>query len=102
MAVATAQGNDGVQGSKSGLPPRKLAEGVLTIVPPNPQPEETALGPMDLDLVKAHPELAWTAPTFPENSPFYSSSAETLLEKSKGVVLRHPFSPWNLHSNQCE
>lgn len=90
MAVATAQGNDGVQGSKSGLPPRKLAEGVLTIVPPNPQPEETALGPVDLDLVKAHPELAWTAPTFPDNSPFYSSSAETLLEKSKGVVLRHP------------
>ncbi len=69
---------------------RRLAEGVLTTIAPNPQPEETSLGPIDLDLVKNHPELAWSAPDFPDNAPFFSSKAETLIEKSRGVVLRHP------------
>ncbi len=89
------QGQTNVSGglpvsSSSNPVPRKLAEGVLTIVPPNPQPEETSLGPIDLDLVKQHPELAWSAPDFPENAPFFSSGSETLLEKSRNVVLRHP------------
>ncbi len=74
----------------SNPPARRLAEGVLTTIAPNPQPEETSLGPIDLDLVKNHPELAWSAPDFPDNAPFFSSKAETLLEKSRGVVLRHP------------
>lgn len=69
---------------------RKLAPDVLTVVPPNPQPEETSLGPIDLELVRNHPELKWEAPDFPNNAPNFSSLSDTLLASSTGVVFRHP------------
>jgi hypothetical protein len=71
------------------LAPRKLVEGVMTVVPPDPNAQDTALGPYDLDLVAKHPELAWTAPDFPENKPFYASPSETLLSMSREVTFRH-------------
>ncbi len=36
------------------------------------------------------PELAWTGADFPENKPYFSPLSDTLLEKSRGVVFRHP------------
>jgi hypothetical protein len=77
-----------------GLAARKLASGVLTVVPSDQDAEDTALGPFDLDFVAKHPELAWTAPDFPENQPNFASPAETLLVQSRGVTFRHPV--WGL------
>lgn len=68
---------------------RKLAEGVLTIVSPDQDAEDTALGPYDLDFVRNHPELDWSAPDFPENKPFFASPSETLISLSKDVTFRH-------------
>jgi len=68
---------------------RKLAEGVLTIVPPDQNAEDTALGPYDLDFLRNHPEIEWAAPDFPENKPFFASPSETLVSLSKDVTFRH-------------
>ncbi len=73
-----------------GLGARKLAPGVMTVVRPSQTSQDTALGPFDLDFVSKHPELEWTAPTFPENQPFFASPAETLLAQSRAVTFRHP------------
>jgi hypothetical protein len=45
---------------------------------------------MDMEFVSKHPELAWVAPDFPNNSPNFNAQSETLLERGKGVTLRHP------------
>ncbi len=76
------------------FPSRKLVDGVLTVVSPDQNSDDTSLGPFDLDLVAQHPELAWTAPTFPDNQPFFASPTETLLELSREVTFRHPV--WGL------
>lgn len=77
-----------------GLAGRKLADGVLTVIPPDQNAEDTALGPFDLDFVAKHPELNWSAPDFPNNQPNFASPAETLLAQSKNVTFRHPV--WGL------
>lgn len=75
--------------SKSGLAPRKLVDGVMTVVGADQNSEDTALGPYDLGFVAEHPELEWTAPDFPENKPHFASPSETLLSMSREVILRH-------------
>lgn len=84
-----ASPSDSVLSSLPRAPGRKLAEGVLTVVPPDQNSEDTSLGPYDLDFVKDHPELEWTPPDFPDNKPFYASSAETLLARSRDITFRH-------------
>ena len=83
--VASAQEDPGL-----GLSARKLAAGVMTIVAPDQDAEDTALGPFDLDFVAKHPELAWAPPDFPDSEPNFASPAETLLVQSRGVTFRHP------------
>ncbi len=76
------------------LAARELAPGVLTIVEPDQNAEDTAIGPLDLDYVKKHPELEWAAPDFEGGSPHFASPSETLIEMGRGVTLRHPI--WSL------
>jgi hypothetical protein len=85
MGVFACSGNVFSQ-AESG---RKLAEGVLTVVAPDQDAEDTALGPYDLDFLRNHPELEWSAPDFPENKPFFASPSETLVSLSKDVTFRH-------------
>ena len=68
---------------------RKLADGILTVVPPDQNSEDTALGPFDLDFVSQHPELEWAPPEFPDGKPFFAAPSETLLAMSRDVTLRH-------------
>ena len=68
---------------------RKLAEGILTVVPPDQNAEDTALGPYDLDFLKDHPELEWAPPDFPENKPFFASPSESLVSLSRDITFRH-------------
>jgi hypothetical protein len=72
------------------LPSRDLAPGVLTVVAPDQNAEDTAIGPLDLDFVRKHPELAWSAPDFEGGSPNFASPSETLIEMGRNVTLRHP------------
>jgi len=90
--AAVAQGPAADSGL--GLASRKLVDGVLTVVPPDQNAADTALGPFDLDFVAKHPELNWTAPDFPNNQPNFASPAETLVAQSKNITFRHPV--WGL------
>jgi hypothetical protein len=92
VARAPAQNASPSDSLTSSLPKaegRKLADGVLTVVSPDQNSEDTALGPFDLDFVAKHPELEWTAPDFPDNKPHFASAAETLLARSRDVTFRH-------------
>ncbi len=85
---------DAVSSSGFKLPPRKLADGVMTVVPPDEDFSDTISGVFDLEFVSKNPDLAWVAPDFPDSKPFFSSPAETLLEKSKKITFRHEV--WSL------
>jgi hypothetical protein len=63
--------------------PRKLAPGVLTVIPPEPKNEETFEGPLQLPSISS---LDWT--------PNFTSKTETLGEKAQRVIIRHNI--WNL------
>jgi hypothetical protein len=66
---------------------RPLAPGVLTVIPPDSQYEETHSGPMALvEIVKGLPELDW--------QPNFEAKSRTVLERSRVVVLRRQV--WNL------
>lgn len=80
---------------KGGLGPRKLAKGVLTVVPATFDAQDTALGPYDLELLTRFPEIAWGEPNFPEGKPNFASSEETLYQLSRGVTFR-PKRVWSL------
>jgi hypothetical protein len=73
----------------SGSTTRKLAPGVMHFIQPDLRPEDTFEGPMPLDFVAAHPELAWQAPDFPDGRPLEAPQSETLIEKASNVSLRH-------------
>ena len=69
-----------VLGQSSVIPGRKLAPDALVVIEPAAEWGETAQGPVDLPIGVKNPGLAWT--------PAYSSSSQTLIEKSKQVVFR--------------
>jgi hypothetical protein len=67
--------------------PRPLAPGVLTVIPPSPEYEETYSGPIALvEIVRGMPELDWT--------PNFASKSSTVFERAKLAVLRR--TVWNL------
>lgn len=62
---------------------RPLAPGVLTVIPPDPQPEETFTGPTAIaGIVQGMPDLKWT--------PHYAPVSETVYDRAQNVVLRRP------------
>ena len=66
-----------------------FAPGVVTVIPPAPDPKETFDGPLTLQsLLDAYPEIKWDAPNFPDGSPHYDPRSRTLTEMAKQVVLR--------------
>jgi hypothetical protein len=66
---------------------RPLAPGVLRVITPDIEDEETFTGPLPLvEVVTGIPNLDWT--------PNYDSKSNTLLEKAKVAVLRRPV--WTL------
>ena len=73
----------------SGASTRKLAPGVMHFIKPDLRPEDTFEGPMALEFVANHPELAWQPPDFPDGRPLEAPKSETLLEKGSNVTLRH-------------
>lgn len=65
----------------------QFAPGVLTVIPPDPQYEETYSGPMELlEIVKGMPQLEW--------SPNYAAKSQTIFARANLVILRR--TVWNL------
>lgn len=60
---------------------RKYAPGVLTLIPPDQEYEETYSGPSPLvEITEGLPETNW--------DPHYTAKSRTVFEQAKGVVLR--------------
>ncbi len=67
----------------------RFAPGILTVIPPAPEPEETFTGPLSLSaLIEAHPEISWKGDNGPEGRPHYDPRSRTLEEMAKQVILR--------------
>ena len=61
--------------------PRKLAPGVVTVIPPNAEEADTFTEAKELvEIVRGYPELDWQPNSAPKN--------ETLLERAKSTVFR--------------
>lgn len=68
----------------------KFAPGVVRVIPPAPQPEETFDGPQTLqELLSAHPEIQFGGESHPGGEPHYDPRTRTLVEMAKQVILRH-------------
>lgn len=67
----------------------EFAPGVVTVIPPDANPDETFDGPLTLKtFLDAHPELEWNNDTFPDGKPHFDPRSRTLVEMAKQVVLR--------------
>ena len=66
-----------------------FAPGVVTVIPPAPQPEETFDGPQTLQsLLDAHPEIQFGGESHPGGEPHFDPRSRTLVEMAKQVILR--------------
>ncbi|QDT13519.1 hypothetical protein [Planctomycetes bacterium K23_9] len=67
----------------------EFAPGVVTVIPPAPDPKETYSGPMTLKaFLGAHPELQWSQPNFQDGTPHTDPRSRTVVEMAKQVILR--------------
>jgi hypothetical protein len=67
----------------------EFAPGVVTVIPPAPDPKETFDGPLTLDgLLDAYPEINWSGADFPDGGPHFDPRSRTLVEMAKQVILR--------------
>lgn len=69
----------------------QFAPGVLTVIPPAPDPKETFAGPQTLQsMIDAHPEISWSQTgNHPDGKPHFDPRSRTLEEMLKQVILRH-------------
>ncbi|WP_146392514.1 hypothetical protein [Allorhodopirellula solitaria] len=67
-----------------------FAPGVVTVIPPAPDPKETFDGPQTLQaLINAHPEISWEkSGDHPEGKPHFDPRSRTLEEMLKQVIYR--------------
>ena len=90
--VAAAVPGDVSADRKAGVPlrnkgPRKLAPGVLTVIPPVREEEETFSGPREVvEIVHGIPKLDWT--------PHYTPKSETIREIARRTIFRREI--WHL------
>ncbi|QDT01816.1 hypothetical protein K227x_01840 [Rubripirellula lacrimiformis] len=67
----------------------RFAPGVLRVIPPAPEPEETFDGPQTLQsLLDSHPEIQFGGESHPNNEPHFDPRSRTLVEMAKQVILR--------------
>ena len=87
-----------VEPASSQAPPKKdvstseqtqFAPGVVTVIPPAPDPKETFDGPQTLQrLLDAHPEIQFGGDTHKNGEPHFDPRTRTLVEMAKQVILR--------------
>ncbi|TWU57035.1 hypothetical protein Poly51_29560 [Rubripirellula tenax] len=84
---ATAQ--NGAKKDPSTTEESRFAPGVLQVIPPAPEPDETFDGPQTLQsLLEAHPEIQFGGATHPDGEPHFDPRSRTLVEMAKQVILR--------------
>lgn len=68
----------------------QFAAGVVTVIPPAPDPKETFDGPLTLQsMIDAHPEISWAATgNHPDGKPHFDPRSRTLEEMLKQVIYR--------------
>ncbi len=67
----------------------KFAPGVVTVIPPAPDPLETFDGPLTLQtLLDGHPEILWGGASHPEGVPHFDPRSRMLAEMAQQVFLR--------------
>ena len=82
-SVATAQGNTAIDDAARFVP------GIVRVIDPPPQPEETFTGPLPLqEFLANNPQIDWKAPDFPESKPYFDSRSRTLIEMAQKVTFR--------------
>lgn len=92
LSIATS-GDAAAQGGEKKDPSTteesRFAPGVLRVIPPAPEPEETFDGPQTLQsLLESHPEIQFGGDTHPDGEPHYDPRSRTLVEMAKQVILR--------------
>jgi hypothetical protein len=61
-----------------------FAPGILTVIPPAPDPEETVDGPLTLtELLETYPEIKLGSDSHPGGEPHFDARSRTLLEMAK-------------------
>ncbi len=67
----------------------RFAPGVVTVIPPAPDPKETFDGPLPLQsLLDAYPEIQFGGTTHQAGEPHFDPRTRTLVEMAKQVILR--------------
>lgn len=67
----------------------EFAPGVVTVIPPAPDPKETFDGPQTLQsLLDAHPEIQFGGDTHKNGEPHFDPRTRTLVEMARQVILR--------------
>ncbi|WP_236621099.1 hypothetical protein [Rhodopirellula sallentina] len=68
----------------------QFAPGVVTVIPPAPDPKETFDGPLTLQsMIDAHPEISWEATgDHTDGRPHFDPRSRTLQAMLKQVILR--------------
>lgn len=88
-AFANAQGAANPEADQSTQVQTQFAPGVVTVIPPAPDPKETFDGPLTLQsMIDAHPEISWQTGNHPEGRPHFDPRSRTLEEMAKQVILR--------------
>ena len=96
-AGAAAVENPNVAVGPGGAGPRdpstqqitQFAPGVVQVIPPNAEPEETFTGPLALEtFLKSNPQIVFGGDTHPDGKPHFGPKSGTLAEMAKQVVLR--------------
>jgi hypothetical protein len=88
-AIAQQAGQDSDKKDISFKQETIFAPGVVTVIPPAPNPDETFDGPQTLQsLIDTHPEIKWSGETHPNGAPHFDPRSRTLLEMAKQVILR--------------
>ncbi len=87
-AIVTAQETQS-KADPSSTQQTEFAPGVVTVIPPAPDPKETFDGPLTLDgLLDSYPEINWDGTDFPDGGPHFDPRSRTLVEMAKQVILR--------------
>ena len=89
LLVGVAHAQDAERKDASTQQTTQFAPGVVTVIPPDPNPDETFDGPLTLKtFLDAYPDLQWKEPDFTDGAPNFDPRSRTLVEMAKQVVLR--------------
>ena len=84
-----AQGNAATKKDPSTTEQTRFAPGVVQVIPPSPEAEETFDGPMTLKtLLDAYPEIQFGGDTHQNGEPHFDPRTRTLAEMARQVILR--------------